>query len=157
MTRFCTDKKWHNAIHTFINVLKNLSWSRKRKTDPIYDDNSRLGKIFSVMIFTFLDSCLRLHIITGCLPFLISSRWHFCIDFNLTCFCKLSFDLTLHEISRKTNMAAPGERKYRLCLFFSVLGIVIGLSVFCVFGFHYKNWNASLWGLSSGNYFVLEL
>ncbi|XP_045210082.2 heme transporter hrg1-A-like [Mercenaria mercenaria] len=46
-------------------------------------------------------------------------------------------------------MAAPGERKYLLCLFFSVLGITIGVSVFFVFGFHYKNWNASLWGLSS--------
>ncbi|KAL4228806.1 hypothetical protein ACF0H5_011846 [Mactra antiquata] len=46
-------------------------------------------------------------------------------------------------------MAAPGERKYVLSIFFSCLGILIGVSVFCVFGFHYKNWNASLWGLTS--------
>ena len=47
-------------------------------------------------------------------------------------------------------MAAPGEKKYIIRIAFSIIGILVGLSIFIVFGFNYKNWNVAVWGIMSG-------
>ncbi|XP_060070136.1 heme transporter hrg1-B-like [Ylistrum balloti] len=38
----------------------------------------------------------------------------------------------------------------RLRIFIATVGVLVGLSVFCVFGLQYHNWNAAGWGLLSG-------
>ena len=47
-------------------------------------------------------------------------------------------------------MAAPSETNIKIRFSFSVIGILIGVSIFFIFGFHYENWNTALWGLLSG-------
>ncbi|XP_069122432.1 heme transporter hrg1-A-like [Argopecten irradians] len=38
----------------------------------------------------------------------------------------------------------------RLRIGVAAVGVIVGLSVFTVFGVHYNNWNAAGWGLMSG-------
>jgi hypothetical protein len=47
-------------------------------------------------------------------------------------------------------MASPTEFHLRLRLIFAVIGILVGVSIFIVFGAEYRNWNVALWGLMSG-------
>ncbi|KAK6180874.1 hypothetical protein SNE40_008849 [Patella caerulea] len=47
-------------------------------------------------------------------------------------------------------MALPSECSVTSRVVFSVVGLLVGLSVFVTFGFKYDNWNTSLWGLLSG-------
>ncbi|ESO86790.1 hypothetical protein LOTGIDRAFT_235195 [Lottia gigantea] len=47
-------------------------------------------------------------------------------------------------------MATPTACAVTSRLIFSITGFLVGLSVFCVFGFHFHNWNTALWGLVSG-------
>ncbi|XP_046553117.1 heme transporter hrg1-B-like [Haliotis rubra] len=47
-------------------------------------------------------------------------------------------------------MAAPSECGIKARFSFSIIGILIGVSIFLTFGLHYKNWNVALWGLLSG-------
>ena len=49
-----------------------------------------------------------------------------------------------------SKMAAPSETNIKIRFSFSVIGILIGVSIFFIFGFHYENWNTALWGLLSG-------
>ena len=67
---------------------------------------------------------------------------------NLGCLVAPSIWVGFYTIH--TNMAAPGERKFVIRVTYCVIGILIGVSVFCVFAFNYHNWNAALWGLMSG-------
>ncbi|XP_041371623.1 heme transporter HRG1-like [Gigantopelta aegis] len=46
-------------------------------------------------------------------------------------------------------MAAPTDRNIKIRFAFSVIGILVGASIFFVFGLHYENWNTALWGLLS--------
>ncbi|KAK3104769.1 hypothetical protein FSP39_009773 [Pinctada imbricata] len=47
-------------------------------------------------------------------------------------------------------MERPTVLRMRLRVAYSVMGILIGLSVLLVFGLRLNNWNAALWGLMSG-------
>lgn len=50
----------------------------------------------------------------------------------------------------KIIMASLSRFVMNLRIFFSIVGILSGLSAVFVFGIKFNNWNAALWGLLSG-------
>lgn len=46
----------------------------------------------------------------------------------------------------------PTERQKKYRLAFSIIGILVGVSIFLTFGLVYRNPDAALWGLASGQY-----
>jgi multisubunit Na+/H+ antiporter MnhB subunit len=47
-------------------------------------------------------------------------------------------------------MEPPTERQKKVRLAFAIIGIIVGVSIFLMFGGMYRNPDTALWGLASG-------
>lgn len=53
-----------------------------------------------------------------------------------------------------TSSACP---RIRCRIVWSGIGVIVGVGIFCSFGFHFSNWHCAAWGLTSGVFAALTL